>query len=88
MDGQEQSKFDAQLQEMSFEDDQQAILRPVVEFDAEKYAKAMSQLKMARHLSREQKDEYARTLWKIMFEFAAMGFELNPVQQARSYVEK
>lgn len=88
MDGQEQSKFDEQLQQMSFDNDRQAVLRPVVEFDAEKYAKAMSRLKMARHLSQEQKDEYARTLWKIMFEFAAMGFELNPVQQARSHVEK
>ena len=50
-----------------------------VEVDYERYAHFLEDTQ----LSDEEKITYLQTLWKIICEFVALGFEVHPLQQAQ-----
>ena len=50
---------------------------PVVTVDYDLYASYLADT----NLTEDQKREYIQTLWSIVCEFVAMGFNVHPVQQ-------
>lgn len=53
--------------------------RPVITVDYDLYAHYLEDT----DLSEDEKREFLQTLWNIVCEFVAMGFGVNPVQQAK-----
>ena len=53
---------------------------PVITFDYELYADYMDE----EDLTEEEKQEFLRSLWNLVVEFMALGFEIHPVQQAQN----
>jgi hypothetical protein len=52
---------------------------PVITFDYELYAHYMDD----EDLTEGEKQEFMRSLWNLVVEFMALGFEIHPVQQAQ-----
>ena len=53
--------------------------RSIITVDYERYAPLLDD----PDLTEEQKREFLQTLWSIVCEFVALGFEVHPAQQAQ-----